>query len=538
MLDSRHLLITLGGALFVLACGREREQPKPPPAQAALEPTQATPPTKLASASVEQRLPRVPRDLAWLAFGGGSDPLSNQVSMAQDLELAGSVLAGRGFTMFASGPGAPLAIERSDVPLDDPHEDVTLALARLFGPAGAEHVRYQASTLPVDAPATRDHVVEALSSALEGGGSTPLVILAASHGERGATARENELSLWGGWSLSVEDVAELLDHAYTPRPTRWVVTACYGGGFAELAFVEGKPQRGLRSADHCGLFAAPWDDQSSGCDPNPDRRQQDAYAIHFFSALRGEARDGRDHLAEIDVDKDARVGLLEAHAWARIHSHSFDVPTTTAERFLREFARSYEGERSTTPSEPEELAVVRALSSELELDGEREARAKLAELDRILADVRAQLDEAQRLSDDSYFALRVAVLERWPLIEHAWEPRTRVLLEREGARIQQMLTDSELARGYATAERELADAAGQHDAVRVTRARVLRLVRAHETLRLASVLKRRNGARYEHYQALRRCERYVPDVRAPMHRGDARRAARISPAVEPKAHAK
>ena len=510
MHETRHLLMCLGSALALLACACDRAPPKPSRTQTSVE-TPDPAPTKLTAASVEQKLPRVPRDLAWLAFGGGSDPLSNQVSMAQDLELAASVLAGRGFTMFASGPGAMMAVERGDLLMDEAREDVTLGLARLFGPAEAERVRYQASTLPIDAPATRDHVVDALQGALEGGPS-PLLIVAASHGDRGATARENELNLWGGWSLGVEDVAELLDHAYQPRPTRWIVTACYGGGFAELAFVGALPQRGLRSPDHCGVFAAPWDDQSSGCDPNPDRRQQDAYAIHFFSALRGEGRNGQNRLAEIDLDRDQRVGLLEAHAWARIHSHSLDVPTTTAERFLREFARSYEGDRSAATGEPEESAVVRALSSELELAGEREARAKLAELDRILADVRAQLDEAQRVSDDSYYALRIALLERWPLIEHAWEPRTRTLIERDGPRIQQLLTDSELARGYAAAERELSEAAAQHDAVRVTRARVLRLVRAHETLRLVSVLKRRNGARYEHYQALRRCERHVPDV--------------------------
>ena len=113
-----------------------------------------------------------------------------------------------------------------------------------------------------------------------------------------------------------------------------------------------------------------------------------------------------------------------------------------------------------------------------------------------------------------HFALRIALLERWPLLEHGWEPRTRALVERESGRIKQMLGESELARSYAAAERDLAEAAAQHDAVRIARARVLRLVRAHETLRLASVLKRRSGAKYEHYQALRGCERFVPGVRA------------------------
>jgi hypothetical protein len=214
------------------------------------------------------------------------------------------------------------------------------------------------------------------------------------------------------------------------------------------------------------------------------------------------------------------------------------VPTTTSERFLREFARPHEAVRGGGESDPEESKVVEALARELELDDERAARSQLNELDRILADARALLDEAQHVSDDSYYALRIGLLERWPLLEHAWEPRTRQLIAREGTRILQMLSDSELARNYAAAERELEEAQVQHDAVRVSRARTMRLVRAHETLRLASVLKRKSGPRYEHYKALRQCERYVPEVRAPLRRAEQRRKARISPAVEAEAHAK
>jgi hypothetical protein len=49
--------------------------------------------------------------------------------------------------------------------------------------------------------------------------------------------------------------------------------------------------------------------------------------------------------------------------------------------------------------------------------------------------------------------------------------------------------------------------------VRVARARVLRLLRAFETLRLASVLYKRGGAAKEHYDRLRRCERWTPPLK-------------------------
>jgi hypothetical protein len=527
-------LVCVAGALALGGCTRSERRDKPKSAPQASAP-QA--PTKLALASVEQRLPKVARPLSWLSFGGGSEPLSNQVSLAQDLELARSLLAGTGLVLFASGHGALVAVERERAPSEGPH-DLGTELARLFAPAGALALRYEPTALVVDAPATREHVLDALRAALASG-TTPLLVYGASHGEQGARASENSMSLWGGWPLTVEDLADVLDGTEKPRPTRFVITSCYGGGFAELAFVAADPRKGVRSPEHCGLFAAPWDDESSGCDANPDRRAQDSYAIHFWNALRGQARDGADRLSEIDLDRDSRVGLLEAHAWARIHSRSLDVPTTTSERLLREYVRSYDAERMVPDPELEELSLVRALSAELELEDERSANSKLRELDAILADTTQALEEAQRTSDDMFYALRIALLERWPLLEHVWDPRTRAMIQREGPRILQMLTDSELSRSFASAARELDDALATQDAVRLARARVLRLVRGFETLRLATVLKRRGGARYEQYLALRQCERYVPEVRAPLRRAELARQPRISAtAVEAEAHAK
>jgi len=41
---------------------------------------------------------------------------------------------------------------------------------------------------------------------------------------------------------------------------------------------------------------------------------------------------------------------------------------------------------------------------------------------------------------------------------------------------------------------------------------------------------------YAHYEALRRCERFVPEVRAPLRRAELARHPRISKAVEGEAH--
>lgn len=493
--------------LLLGACAKPKEQPERAPPAPREEP--ASLPRKLAS--VERPKVEVPEQLDWLLFGGGSDPLSNQVSLAQDLEAMRNTLGGTGLLLFASGPEAFVAIE--DAASARGQADVARELARMFGPPFADRTRYERVRFSVDGPSTAYHVLSAFEQALTRGRG-PLFVYAASHGEQGERASDNLLSLWGGWPLKVSDLAQVLEVAGpAARPTRFVITACYGGGFAELAFVGADPRLGPRSPEHCGLFAAPWDDEASGCDPNPDRRAQESYAIHFLHALAGRDRHDMPRLAEIDLDGDGRVGLLEAHTYARVHSRSFDAPTTTSERYLREVAQAPDTQVIAPSASPEDFAVVRILGAQLELEDERAAREKLEELERILDDASAVVAAAEQRADDAYYALRIALLERWPLLEHPWDPRTARLLAKERRAISHMLNASDLADAHRQAARELDEALHDHDAVRVERARVLRLTRAYETLRLESALRKKGGDQYTHYQALRACERWVPPSR-------------------------
>jgi hypothetical protein len=507
------VLLTLC-AVLCLGCSRTPPRKQAATASQAAKTTPDTPAAATARAeasSVERAFTDVPKDVRFLVFGGGAEPLSNQISLAQDLSLVRSILDGPGLTLFASGESAQVSI---DMPSNaSARSDVRVELARLFGLPGAERTRYERAKLHIDGPATSEHVRNALERAIASG-KDPLFIYGASHGDQGDSAADNSLSLWGGWSLTVKDVAELIDHAQEPRPLRFVITACFGGGFAELAFLGADEKRGARTAETCGLFAAPWDDEASGCDPNPDRRAQESYAIHFLHALSGNDRQNADRSREIDLDGDGHVGLLEAHTWARTQARSFDIPTTTSERYLRSVARGGERAALDPLSAPEEVAVVRALGQALELDDEAHARSQLGELDRILEDARTQVHDAQAEEEDSYHALRIALLERFPLLEHPWEKRTQELIDTRKQDLLHLLTESELAEAHEQAARELDEAVVQEDGVRVERARVLRLVRAFETLRLSTVLKKKGGKAYEHFRALRTCESWVPRLRA------------------------
>ncbi len=473
-------------------------------------------PAPLPLASIEEPAVNVPEALSWLVIGGGADPMSNQVSLAQDAELVQSLLGGTGLTLFASGRHAQLAVDASV-----PNRTLTLRerLSGLFGLPGAVATRYEPALLAIDGPATREHVLSALDAALTHG-TLPLLVYATCHGERGSAAHDNSMSLWGGQGLQVRELSDLLSpkqEGRVQRPVRFVITSCYGGGFADLIFRQADPQKGLSDADQCGLFAAPWDDEASGCDPNPDRRAQESYAIHFWHALAGQDRLARPRRSEIDLDADGVIGLLEAHTWARIHAASFDIPTNTSERYLRHVGSANSKAELDPLAAPEEVAVIRALGAKLELDSEQSARGKLSEIDVILSEVGALMTEAQAAEDDAYRSLRIGLLERWPLLEHPWEERTQRILHREGKQIMRMLTESALAEAQVTALHDVDELTAQHDGARVERARVLRLVQAFETLRLASSLKARGGDVWRRFQRIRTCERWAPPLRKSQH---------------------
>lgn len=487
---------------LVAACHRKAPRPAPH--------DQAHEPVAIATASFEQPKVHPKPEAAWLAIGGGGEPISNQISLAQDIALLQSEMATPGTTLFASGKRALVAIEkprdtRKPAPLSD-------ALAELFGTPLSAATHYEPAKLAIDGPATTEHVLATLGEALAQKGD-PLFVYIGCHGDRGERPRDSSLGLWGGWPLHVDDLANVLDAQVSQRPARFVITSCFGGGFAELIYRGAEAERGAREVTHCALFAAPWDEEASGCDPNPDRRAQESYALHFTHALASQDRTGKV-VNGIDLDGDGGVSLLEAHSWARINARSFDMPTTTSERYLRELVEQSEAHGTKPEFDREEAQVVSALGRALELEGANDAERQLTELEGILAEVASTVDEARHAEEDAYYALRISLLERWPLLDHPWDTRTQTLLKSEGEAIRRVLEDSDAASAYLNASRELEDLLVQQDQARIARALAARLARAHETARLAGALKARGGANWHAYQALRACERFVP----PTHR--------------------
>ncbi len=479
-------VIALGALLIVLA----RQTNEASHSHALAQPHRTAPPPDKPAP-----LPR------FIAVAGGATPDSNPISLEQNLALAHAVLPGPGVLLFGSGEqGATVQVLDPNL-VRDPLLD---ALGELFAPRAGRDSRYEATSLPA-ARASEAAVRTELSIALSRPGS-PLLLYMSGHGEQAEEARDNRVQLWGGAGLSAFDLAELHDHARGRRGLRAVITSCYSGGFAELAFKAADAERGPANKTRCGLFATTWDLESSGCDPNPDRAAQEGYSLHFFNALRGMDRDGVTPI-DADYDDDGAITLLEAHTRARIAGRSIDIPTSTSERFLRQHVTTIDPDVVSTP---EDDAVIAALGTLLSLRDEASVTTALARLEATLTAADQALTDAQDQSDVAYNALAMSLLERWPVLDDPYHPLFASTLLTDRDAILKALAEDDEAQRYAQAQ---AEQHAREDALHSLEERYAlhaRLSRAYENRHLAASLKRQGGKAWNHYQGLLTCERGLP----------------------------
>jgi len=448
--------------------------------------------------------PGVGKPARWLAFGGGADPSSNQLSMESDLGLAAELLGPGGLLLFAGGPGSDGVYELSDANPDDP---LLVALGEIVSPHGGRDARFRKTRLAPHGPATREAILEALDRELAVRGP-PLPIVVACHGDGAAAPRDNGLATWGGDALTVRDLAEVLDRG--SRPTRLLVSACFSGGLAELAFVGANPDAGATPQDRCGLFASTWDLESTGCDPDPERRNHEGYSVHVLHALRGEDREGRP--ASVDLDGDGAISLLEAHTRARIDSRGLDVPTTTSERWLRHAAPT-DGPAEALENELlEDEATIAGLVAKLGLPRDRtraeeDTRRRYEELERRMDELAEREDRATAALEAARRTVRGELLARYPALEDPWHPEFARTLASARPELAKLAMESPSHMRYLRARDAADDAADASLTVALERAPYERLVRAFDDLELAGRLKHRGGADWKRYLQFLACER-------------------------------
>jgi hypothetical protein len=498
-------IVTLIVALAAFALADSGSEPARPCIPAVVEPVPAA--SAVTSSAPAYPLRPKPNRVSWLAFGGGADPPSNQISIEQNLQLASRTLAerGEGVLLFAGGPRASW-VQQLDRTGDD--GAVLTRLGEIFAPRPDRATAYRQSALASHGAATQNNVLAELDRALAQPAAGSLMLVVAAHGDPGATAADTAVVLWGGQVLTARDLAQRLDRAGQRRPVRLVMSSCFSGGFAEIAFADADPDQGGATGERCGLFASTWDREASGCDPDPDRRAQEGYALYFWNALKGADRHGTPvERGGLDIDGDGRISLLEAHTQVRIASRSISIPTTTSERWLRHAAPQSGPER--TLALPEEDAVIVELGRRLSSADEGAARQRRAKLMREIDMALGALEQLEIDRDDALLALQMSLLERWPVIDDPYHSTFATMVADDETAIRAALETEPPALAYGETQANvdrLADGIGK---LEVHLALIERLLRAYETRSLAARLHARGGPPLERYRALLSCERAV-----------------------------
>ena len=444
----------------------------------------------------------------WIVFGGGSKPADSQVTIESDVKRAAATFGGNGRVYFAGGSRARCVQVLQRAKHGDP---LLRELGAFFQPRAGRSSRYRQPALKARA-STAAAVLADVRGQLAAPITDPLFVYAAGHGEIGKTARENLVALWAGSQVTVGDLAHVLDRARSKRVVRIVATTCYSGGFGELVFRDATADRGPARTARCGLFAAPWDLESTGCDADPDRRLHHGYGAYFLAALRGETRLGAALApSSIDFDGDGEVSLLEAHTRVRIASPAADVPTSTSERWLRHVA-PLSGPASPTDL-PEEDAVIAALAAKLGLrEPMKEAEAAHKAAQKANTGASDAIAALQRTEDDAYHAVSAALLGRWPVLDDPWHPEFAATMKRNRAHIQAFIAGSPLWHRYKLAVKAVDAASNRRDVVRIRAALQERLHRAVQNKLLAGRLTARADEDWLTWKRLLRCERYVPKL--------------------------
>ncbi len=503
-------LASAGAGAYLRARERERAQTSPAQSGAASldeaatdAPRAAPPPAPLVAIPLA-----LPDAIDAIVVGGGPSPDANQVSLEDDVRLAAEALGPNTVALFAGGSGTR-AVQVADL---DPRGDPLLdELGELLAPRGGRDAHYRETSLRLHGAATLGQFESVLGRALaEPRG--PLTVFIAGHGEGGATPAESRVLFWGGEALDASTLASYLDQEAPRRAVRFVVTSCYAGGLGELAFVGGDRANGASEQARCGLFATSWDEEASGCDPDPERAHHDGFGVYFLSALGGRARDGTDRRAAIDLDHDGVIGAYEALTEARIASRSIDVPTTTSEIYLRAVApRGRLGATARGPTAlPEQRAVIDALLQATGLSGEAALAERLREVRGRKAENDAAMDDQSAEVDARYFALAGEVLSRWPVLDDPFHPDFASTIDADRAAIQAFLAGSPVVRSYVEADEELSAMSSVDLSMRLELALLRRLEQAYETIALARSLEARGGPPWARYLALRACEWGAP----------------------------
>jgi hypothetical protein len=325
--------------------------------------------------------------LSVLTVGGGPEPRSNQVAIESNVRYVDRLLPQNTALkriLFGDGKGQDPIVQYRDE--GEPPSEAEQAFRVLFGQSTDNaRIRYRKPELPVlNGASNRASLSEALKEYVSEPAGRPLLVYFTGHGNQNRQDNDNNtFALWGERGLTVRELSQQLETLPPARPVVVVMVQCYSGAFGNLIFEGGAPTNPLQDRPICGFFATTRERVAAGCTPAVNEADYDDFTSYFFAGLTGTTRVGK-RVSPPDYNKDGRVGMDEAFAYALITEPSADVPVATSDVFLRRFVPMSDDDFVQVPfsrilalASPAQRAVLESLSSALGLSGEDRLKGAL-----------------------------------------------------------------------------------------------------------------------------------------------------------------
>lgn len=318
-----------------------------------------------------------------LIVGGGPNPESNQVAIESNVRYLLRLLPanGRYTVLFADGDPTSKNVLYETKPLDEASAErlVSLILKGRSGVSSGE-LKFRAPQISkLDGASKKADISAAFDKMRSNLSDSPRPLLLYFTGHGSATRGNLDNNVYDLWenTLSVRELAGHVAALPPSVPVTLVMVQCYSGAFGNLIFEGGDPTANPIDRPIAGFFATVRERMAAGCTPEVDEREYHDFTSYFFSALTGQDRLGRK-VTGADYNRDGRVGMNEAYAYALINDRSIDTPTCTSDVFLRRYVKVpvdtaiFETAYSEVHkwAQPAQAAVLDRLSATLNLSGE------------------------------------------------------------------------------------------------------------------------------------------------------------------------
>lgn len=269
-----------------------------------------------------------------LLLNGGGWVQTNYHSHARHLvEMRETLLAGGvdddSISVLSSdgdNPGADLSVRHMSRSDGSRLLEGTVLDGPLRAPTRFHNTHLEASFLDAATKRALASRLETIAEDLRAGDT--FLLFVTDHGERGSRAkhRDGAITMWGRESLTVSELARLLDPIDPGVRTVMVMSQCYSGAFADVALDAVSGRRSAGST--CGFFSTTEARQAYGCYPESrTATEDDGHAFRFIRALR--------HTGSFSA----------AHARTLIDDTTPDVPLRTSDVFLARAVERRAGQR-------------------------------------------------------------------------------------------------------------------------------------------------------------------------------------------------